>query len=44
MTGRVSPLAKKELAAREWSVVEGLPSSMEVRQESAAGAPGKKEP
>jgi hypothetical protein len=40
--GVVSEAAKKEIAARGWTVVEAVPSSMEVLQAKAAAAGTKK--
>ncbi len=41
MTGTMSALAKKEMAARGFSVVEGLPSTFEVLKAGAAAAAKK---
>jgi hypothetical protein len=41
MTGTMSAVAKKEMAARGWSVVENVPSTFEVAQTSAKAAPKK---
>jgi hypothetical protein len=41
LTGTMSPVAKKEMAARGWTVVENVPSTFEVAQERAKTAPKK---
>ena len=41
MTGTMSAGAKKEMAARGWSVVENVPSTFEVAQSRATAAPKK---
>ena len=38
MTGTMSAVAKKEMAARGWTVVERLPSTVEVALERAKAA------
>jgi hypothetical protein len=39
MTGTMSAVAKKEMTARGWSVVENVPSTFEVAQSRAQAAP-----
>jgi hypothetical protein len=39
MTGTMSAVAKKEMAARGWSVVENVPSTFEVAQSRAQATP-----
>ena len=39
MTGTMSAVAKQEMAARGWSVVENVPSTFEVAQSRAQAAP-----
>jgi hypothetical protein len=39
MTGTMSAVAKKEMAARGWSVLENVPSTFEVAQSRAQAAP-----
>ena len=41
MTGTMSAVAKKEMAARGWTVVENVPSTFEVAQARAQAAPKK---
>jgi uncharacterized lipoprotein YajG len=41
MTGRMSEVAKKEMAARGWMVTENVPVSFEVAQAQAKSAPKK---
>jgi hypothetical protein len=41
MTGTMSAVAKKEMAARGWTVVENVPSTFEVAQARAKAAPKK---
>jgi hypothetical protein len=41
MTGKMSAVAKKEMAGRGWTVVESVPSTFEVAQERAKAAPKK---
>jgi hypothetical protein len=41
MTGTMSAVAKKEMAARGWTVVENVPSTFQVAQQRAGTAPKK---
>jgi hypothetical protein len=41
MTGTMSTVAKKEMAARGWTVTENVPVSFELAQAQAASAPKK---
>jgi hypothetical protein len=41
MTGRMSEVAKKEMAARGWTVTENVPLSFELAQAAAKSAPKK---
>ena len=41
MTGTMSAVAKKEMAARGWTVTENVPLSFELAQAKAQSAPKK---
>jgi hypothetical protein len=38
MTGKMSAVAKKEMASRGWTVTEGLPTSFDIVRAKAAAA------